>query len=904
MLGRLRRLAWLVAAGLLLGVAGGSAPVFVTLSGDRLLQDELASYGEAPKALTVDVAAATPPTVVAQADRLLREELAALGAGAPHQRLLARDVALADGDRSVEVNLVGFEDALEHLPAIVADGPGPVAVTAWSAGRLGLGAGDTLRLRGTSGDVEVPLGPIVEDFDYYAMPAFWRPVSALVSDDQNPQTMVPPPALLMDVDTLGVLVGAAFHGDPAGRPDVTVSPEATDERDTPPLLVGAWDVPVGEQRSLTDAAALVPRFTEVERRAVDRTTPLGQALTAAAGGGFGDAPHVSGQLASAVARTDTSLALLARPVDGLGLAAQVLALAVVAVAAMQAFRHRLSRARLYAVRGVSPLWLALRSTTVATPAVAAGVAAGWALAVAAPEVLRLGEGVAAPLLAVARVQAPTAVVAALLVVAATVGVTARTRARTQAGEVRFPPVVELLLVALAAVAWWARDPGSPPVLSRGDGSAEVDLLVFAFPLLLILATAAVGARLLRSALRAGVGAADRRATAWRWRGGAFLAFRRLRSLPVTTAALLFVTSAGVGILVAGATLAASAQVTVAAKAGVLVGADATMELPRSDASRAEVLASMATVPAAATVVRRVNDGLLDQRRDVDVLVVDPDRFGAVAYQPRSEGAVELDDLLGPLRNPASGRVPVVAVGAGVPDRGLVQVPGVDLDVEVVARTGVFPGITGERPAIVVAADGPLEPEDVATRARLLPNVVHELWLDGGAAIPEQLREELASAFGSETFTFAADFGAAPTIAPVVAVFRFLRGLAVAIAALGLAALLAHHLAQTRDRALSAALLHRMGLPPRSQAAAQTIELGVLVLGAALLGAGAGLSAARLVAGDYDPLPAVPLPVVVATPTELAGPILAAAVGAVIATVGLARRRAARTDVTALLREGT
>ena len=887
----LRQVAWWTAAGLLLGLAGASAPAFVAASGDTLLHDEVAAYGQAPRALSINVASNMAPDVFDEADAHLRDAFAEVGLPSPHRRLLAGDVTLDGPNGAVGLSLIGVEGALEHLPPITHEGAGEVAITEWSRALLGLEPGAVLRLVGPFGEVDLPLGPVVESFDYQAMPAFWQPVTGRLADDGNILTGSPPPSLLMEPATVSALVETLHYG--ARDHDLDVVGPGTGATDAFAFLEAGWDVVTDPPPGLDEARTrLVPALAEIERRAVDPSTPVGEWLAMAMGGQFGARPIVTGQLTSAVERAEQVLALIGRPVVGLGLAAQALGLAVVVVASLQAFRSRLSRARLFAVRGVAPLRLGVLAGGLALAPLSAGIATGWGVVFLVAR-RAAGDGVVAPILDAGRLQAVAALVLATVSVALTIAITAAVRSRTVSGAARVPPVVEVVLVVLAGLVWWARDADARPILQRPDGTTEVDLLAFVLPLLLVLAVTAVGARVGRRALQAGVGLADRSGRAWRWHGGAYVAFRRLRSLPTATVTMVFVTSAGLGLFVAAATLTASARVTVAEKAGLLVGADAAVDLPRADANRTAELERLGGLATAGTHVQRINDGLLNQRRDVEVLVVDPASFAEVAYQPRGAGAARLGDLVAALDTDVGPRVAAVAVGEGVPDRVVLQVPGVEVDVEVVARTTILPGVTGERPALVFAVGGPLSPEDVATRARLQPHINHEWWFaDGGGAGDE---------FPGDV-TRADALADAPTVAPVVAVFGFVRGQAIAIAALGLVALLAQQAAQARSRALSGALLGRMGLSRRSRLLAEAVEFGVLVTAGVALGVGAGSLTARVVAADYDPLPAVPLPVVVTGPGAVITVVVAVAAVAVVVGVWLAHRQSARADVASLLRE--
>ena len=892
---------WLFSAALLLGVAGASAPVFVSATGTGLLHEELRKYGDGLSALWVEASGPAPSAdAVRSADAALHREIELIGLPPPERTVVARGITLVVDGQPRRANLVARDDLPEELPGAVRPGGGPLAVTSGDAAWLGLSDASSVTVAGLANDVEVVLGPVVHDFDYYDMPPFWQPVRGLVANSDDILNPRPLPALLADSEVAVDLLATLAHG-AAAPPGVSVLGDGS--AGDPATLVGTWQVPTGALPTLEDARRVTPRLRGLQGRLLDRTTPLGEAMAAVSvrtwnSGG----PRTGGQLLPAVDTVEASLAVLSRPVNGLGIAGQVLALGLVAVAATQAFAGRLSRARLFAVRGVAAPALAGHAAAWAALPTLLGVALGWLLVTRVPAALGLVEGVGDDVGEALLRQAPLAALAAVVVVAFAVGVTAALRARERNSDGRLPPVVEVTSVALVAVAWWGRGPGGP-VMQRGDGTADADVVALALPLLLVVAVAAIGARLLRLALAGATGLADRSDAAWQWRGGIYLAFRRLRQLGAVGTLLLFVTAAGVGLLVAGGTLVASSEATIREKAGITVGGDARLTVPRGALNNADAMATYGSLPVPTTLVRRIGDALLDDRREVDVLTVDPDGFAGVAHQPAGV-APDLGDLLGDLAPaPGDGQpVEVIAVGAGVRDGMVLHLPGLELPVRVAHRVAAFPGVTGERTALVLANGGVLDPDDVVMRARLLPITRTELWLGTGDGDVAALREHVAEAGLHDEMLWAEDFLAAPSVAPVRATFAFVRGQAVALAALGLAGLLVHHLGAARERALSAALVGRMGLRRRSLAVADAVELAVLVTGAGLLGTGAGLLAARLVVADYDPLPEVPLPMVMRMPIAALWPLLLVAVVAVATTVVLARRTARRADIAAMLRE--
>jgi putative ABC transport system permease protein len=876
------------AAAVLLGVAAASAPFYVSSAGTAMLATELDAVStDGLSLLSVHVSGFGDPDSIRAADRLLRDRLADGDLPAPTVQVVV-DVT-AETDPEQHVNVIGREGALAALPPTVEDGEGPYAVAASSAGRLGLGAGDGVPLRGGTGETTtVQVGAIVEDVDREAMPPFWRPVTGLLTAVDDPRIPPPPPALLTDADSaldlLGALGGSETDGELVRGTFATTT----------------WDVTLADDLTLEQAEAVVPRMGSVRTWAVDPTSELGRVLAPS-----GSSPAVGGQqLEAALRRVEAAAAGLRVPVRMLGWAGQVLAIAVIAAATVLGGRRQLARARLWAVRGVAAPMLGLRWALAAVVPVGGGLATGWWLADVGVRSAGPGAAVDPGVRTAVWRDLVVAGAASVLVVWVVVTLVSAAAARETPGQRRVPPVAELLAVLVAGLAWWQLDTRGSAVAVDNDGVLRLDPLTVALPLLIVVAVAGVGARLLTLALQRSPG---RRARPPWW----YLASRRLRTIGGASVALVAITAAATGLLVVAVTLSASAETTVDEQVGVLVGADVALSL-----SRAETVSGGVTpddVPLPATRVRRAPESLLDDRHLVDVLAIDPATFANVAFQPGRLGEVDVRALTDRLAAPpADGPLPAVMVGSAFPGRRALTVGSIDLEVEQVGTAPVFPGVTGARPAVVVPDGGPLAPDDAAVASRLAVSVYPELWMDADGLDPAALRLEIErvalpssgsgpGATGPHEFVFADDLREDPGLAPARWTFRYLQGQATVIAALGVLALLAHHRSRQRQQALATALAVRMGLRGRERTLVELVELAVLLGSALLLGAGAGVIAARAVLTEYDPLPDVSLPVVFAPPLDLAP--IAGLVGAalVAGTVIWSRRTTQRVDVATLLR---
>jgi hypothetical protein len=874
-------------AATLLGAAVTAGPAFVSSAGTALLAAELDTVGDGEITLLgVNAGAVPDPDTYVAIDGLLRSELADQDLPAPTaQVLLELDTT---GEPSSPLLLLGREGASDHLPPTVDDAPGPFAIPASSAARVGgVGAGDVVEVRGLGGTTtDLQLGPIVEDLDRGDVPPFWRPVSGLLTAVDDPRIPPPPPAALAEpaavLDVLGQVV------------------DTTGGSSSP--VRASWTVPLEGELTLEQAQGLLPRVTTLRTAVVDPTTELGELL--AAGGTPGS---VSGQqVDAALQRVERATAGLTVPVRALGWAGQALALLGVALAALLGGRRRLSRARLWAARGVAAPVVGLRWAAFAVVPVVLGCVLGAVLAWVGTEALGPGGGVDGSVRT--QVLLPMLGAAALAVLTVGVVVTVRAAAATREQTPgRLPPVLEAALLVLAGLALWQLDTRGGAVTVDVEGTLRLDALTVAAPLVLVVAVAAVGTRVVGLVCRHGLG---RRGG----RGVGYLTDRRLRSVGGTTLTLVALVATTVGTFVVAWTLGASAEATIEEQAGVLVGADAVLPLSRAEAVSGGLDTEELGLPA--TRVRRAPEALLDGRHTVDVLLVDPATFGEVAYRPRRLAAVDVDGLLDDLTPAGEGVRPTVVVGGDRPLRGVheLSLGGVDLEVVPVGTAPVFPGATGQRTTLVVADGGPLTPDDAATASRLAVAVYPELWIDGGELGPEAIRTHLEQvvlpgpgsgpgATGQREFGFADEVRRDPGLAPARWTFAFLQAQALTLSLIAVAGLLLHHRGRQRDRALATALTRRMGLPPRATSASAALELSVLLGTAVALGAAGGVAGAGLALREYAPLPDVSLPVAFVPPVPLLAVLVTVGATLVVVTTVAGRRAADRADVAVLLRGG-
>jgi hypothetical protein len=901
-----------VAAGALVGVAAASGPLYVSSTGSALLARELAPVG-GEGAVLLDIRTSGTPTAeeLDDAEVALLEETRARDLPDPELQLLLTDLFVGDPDGPGEfVAILGLPGAEEHMQPVldraeVDPGLPTVALTRYSAARLDVEAGEELEVASGDSRVVVAIDRVVEDYVWGSIPAFWQPVSFYLAPnpDPTPGLPPPPPSLLVDTEVARALHAALDLEWRFLDPPSTVPSDATDdvEREGEQsifapggLAAVTWRVRLDGSPTLDEMRRVAPEIEELRGLAVGGQSPLAGPLRAL--NRFLDSsgpPLVGGQVGPVVDRVESAVAGLRAPVTALALLGQVLALAVLAATVVTTGRARLARARLWSVRGVAPGQLGLRWAAAVVPPLFVGIAAGWW--VAPSLVAWVGEGAVDP--AAHLGVWPQLLVAAALataLVAITVVVVARRGAATDRVARSAPPVAEVLAVLLLGVALWQVRDAETLVAVDAEGGVSLDLLAVALPLVLVVAVAVLGARLLR------FGASRLATTTPGARGWWFLATRRLRSLGGAAVALAVVSATAVGVLVAAGTLASSSAATVEEKSRVAVGAEASVPLPRSAEGRDRQ--DLGALQTATTEVLRIPEVLLGERAEVDVLAIDPATFADVATQPRGldRPVAEVIEQLTSTPDGAATAILVQPSGGGSGPATL-RVESTDLPIEVVDRVPTFPGATGERPTVVVARDDLFDPDDTSTLVRLAFSTAPELWL------ATDVRDEVSPAvlettgLELERFVSARELIEDPGTAPLTWTFVFLRSQAAVLAAVAVLALVAHHVARRRSQALATALAGRMGLGRTARLAADAAELALLLVATVGLGVLAGLAAGRLVLPQYDPLPGNALPSVFVAPEGVVLALLGVTVALLVVAVGATARAADRTEVATLLR---
>jgi putative ABC transport system permease protein len=524
------------------------------------------------------------------------------------------------------------------------------------------------------------------------------------------------------------------------------------------------------------------------------------------------------------------------------LAGILVALALVASAGSYWVDRRRYEVTLLRSRGIAPSMIAVKAVLEMAPAAlvgtALGTAAAWLLVRALGPSPLIGSGA----VSAAVERSAVAVVAGLVVLGAVALVRSARRRSSSPTRRRWMGRIPWELAGLAAsgVALWRLSAGSAALEPSGASTAAVGPLYLAFPVLFLVSVTALGVRL-------GVALLPRARRATQKGGPAtFLGVARLAAAPRIGATLLGASSLAVGMLVYAATVTVTEQATVNAKAETFVGS-----------ASAAYLSTSVPLPRAlkgqATEVERLSPFFVGGS-PVDVIGVDPATFTDAAFWTSAYGGsqVRLRSLLQQLAAApvVKGRIPVVVTNGRLPARTEVQAPLGDsgtttsVQIRTVATLAGFPGENGNNLLLVT---------DARQLAKLAPTP--EIWSQTSAAT---LTNALGRAGIHGTIVISA--ASALDLTDFLAIgwsFAYLEVLGVLIGLIAVAGMLLYLETRQRSRFAAYALSRRMGLTRLAHMASIATELGVTLVGGAVLGAALGWAAAALVHGDLNPLPDLP-----------------------------------------------
>ncbi|NUT99128.1 MAG: ABC transporter permease, partial [Saccharothrix sp.] len=383
---------------------------------------------------------------------------------------------------------------------------------------------------------------------------------------------------------------------------------------------------------------------------------------------------------------------------------------------------------------------------------------------------------------------------------------------------------ELATGALAVWAWQrVQDSGLATPLKIG-GLPRIDAAALAFPLLVVLTTALLAARLARWALRA-----SHRASLWS-KPAAQLAIRRLAAAAGPVTGVLLVGVLAIGTIAVGTSIAGSQKTALHVKSGMYAGAESYAQIS-PDVVLPESLKNNSTIVGES----KANDRI--------ALVVDPETFARGAFQHDIDPAL----LTQPLR-------------VGDAPRREITLPGLP-PLNPTAHVPSFPKL---------GTSGWVVPRSQVKDLDDVPSWY--VW----SSLP--LRE-LTAALADNGITYRNDNERSKAVAglPFLTIqwtFGFVTAIGAVLAVVAAIALLLAIEVRRRQNAVSGAFSTRMGLRPSALLGSHLLELGALALVAVAVGLAASAVSSGFAVPKLDPAPRMtPAPEV-----PDVGPLLASTVG--------------------------
>ncbi|MBB5956939.1 putative ABC transport system permease protein [Saccharothrix tamanrassetensis] len=572
-------------------------------------------------------------------------------------------------------------------------------------------------------------------------------------------------------------------------------PSAASFADLPRELAGTVDVTV--------------RFPSAVPRTVDEAEDLLATGTARVKPIADQGVRVVSQLVLPVENAHQTVGNVRSAILPLTLISLLIGLAGVATVTVQWAQRRHTELRLLWVRGSGPAALGGRALLELGLPLVVGGALGLGVG-------RLLVPVYAPSTALPPGTSTTASAAVLVVIALSVATTWATaavrthrmfQAATTGTRVRRVLAAVPWELATAGLAVWAwnrvQHSGLATPLKIG-GLPRIDAAALAFPLLVVLTTALLAARVARWALKA-----SHRASLWS-KPPAQLAIRRLAAAAGPVTGVLLVGVLAIGTIAVGSSIAGSQKTALEFKSGTYTGAESFAQVA-DDTVLPDVLRGNSTIVG------------LSEKNEQVVLVVDPKTFNDGAFGHDVDPAL----LSRPLRIGSAPRREVTLPGLPAinPEEHLPSFPKL--------------GTSGW----VVPRDKVTSADDVGSwyvwSAKPLGELTEAL-ADAGIKY-RNVGEKKKAVSGLPFLTIQWTFGFVTAIGAVLAV----------VAAIAL--LLAIEV-RRRQNAVSGAFSTRMGLRPAALLSSHLLELGALAVAALAVGLTASMVSSGFAVPKLDPAP--------------------------------------------------
>jgi putative ABC transport system permease protein len=867
-LGRLRRLVVLsrypavglavFASATILGISAAAAPLFESSVATNVVQLGMRNAGGVLASMTTRVPLADD--VVGYQHGMLVDAVRNLPhAGRVTTTLSAMGLRAqpAGGGPAKAVQLVSRDGFLAHVHVLAggSDASGGVWLAESLASAIDAGPGDAVLVRAGDRSTTAIVAGVYRDLFVGVSDGFWAPLSARIYPTAEGEPPPPSPILAGRHTMLALSTTLELFG------------------------TARWDVPMASDRTglaYDDASRAAAGVRRLVAEVASPATPVGSAL---------QAPGTAAPIVDVVRDARATHDSIAGPLRTFSIAGVVAALVGLLASSVYGVRRRRTEVRMLDALGLSPAALGTRAMLETALPVAAGCAAGWAIA-------RIGVAAGGPTalldpsaIAGSAWQAAFAAVAGITVTA--FGTASAVRNEIQPTGTRLRAVArapwEAVALALAAAALYEiLSRGTGPAVSP-DGAVHIDAFLLLFPVLFIAGASGLAVRSLVGGLRRASGPAVR------WPVPAYLATRRLASSPRIALLLATAAALSVGILGYAGTIGRSLDIATNDKARLVIGSDVSVPAP--------ALFRLPPSPGLhPTDVVRVTASPATTPGEITILGVDPSTFASAAFWDPGFADRPLIELLRDLGRGGSS-LPALIVGSS-PDVRQVDLGGFTIPVAPVDRVRAFPG-QGTGPTLVVAT--PVLERILASHGISLDSlgVTFLVWVRGPVARSTAYVEGLGLSAGA--VRTAAAFVGAPRFRAVSSTFVFMELLGVLAAVVALLGVVLYLQARHHARLVSYAMSSRMGLTPGAHRLAVFLEIGSVLLASAVVGSVLALVAGAVLSPWVDPFPGLPPSPAFRPPVPLFAAIAVAVpvTGAIAALI--VQRRTDRANVAEELR---
>lgn len=870
-----------VASAVVLGIACGVAPPFLSSAASASFEQAAAEVESALAGVTVTEQVSLSPDGLDQRTKVLNDAFGNLDGLRPVIATIVGDTVTLEAPRSeggVTGRLITRTEALEHIEVVDGGSSPGVWISDLQAERLHIAVGDRLRMAGRfRGVLTSRVAGIYKSLAGTAVTDYWRPLYSLIysstGDAVPPPFVIAPPRLF---SRIGPATANWF-----GR---LIWTEARWE-----YRLDANEVSVDEARALETsidrvgqdiAAAGRPR--RLANRGIDGAEETESPFS------IFKYANTNTVLPDLIEGSDETTAGITLPVVVMAVAAALVALAMIGAAGAFSVRRRLTETMSLATRGVGAAAFGIRSAVESFLPLVFGAAVGWRASAWIVEALGPSAQIDAAAHRASLIWVAAGFVLAVAVLGLVAGAAARREADAMPSKSRLRlkgPVWEAVLLALAALSYAALVARAP---SASTPTNSVDALVIIFPVLLIAGGAGLAARGLARLLPGlrKLGSSSQPVV--------YLAIRRLAAARRVALLLVAAVALATGVLVYSGALARSVEATSYTKSQVATGSDFAAQLQLAAPIPRDI-------PFPATLVHRVQQVALSPGGALtEVLVVDTSTFEDAAFWNNGFSDSSLPTLLAGLDGSVEDGLPIIVVGdAQLGDDAFLRVLSSDIPLAISGSASAWPGMHSGFVTLIASLDSVERLQESGSSSLVGAAGSRELWAKGDVATIERILGQ--HNVGMTLVQTAEAARTTPSLLAAGWTLGFLQAVGAGAGLIAVAGVALYLQARARAGVISWALTRRMGLRPWSFRASIALEVGAMLLISLAMGTALALMAAGLVYRRFDVLPSLPPDPVFAVPFATVAVALASLMVAAVVAGLRTHRFARRSNIAETLR---